>query len=72
MNKAAAYRKAIVAAVGLVFVVGAQFGLSVGADLEPAVVTAVDGALGLLTVLGVFQVPNDQAALPTFDRVPEG
>lgn len=55
---AAAYRKAIVAALGVGFIVATQLGLSVGTDLQDSLVTLIDAVLGLLTVLGVFQVPN--------------
>lgn len=59
MQRASAYRKAIVAALGVLFIVAAQLGLALGAGLEDAIVTLVDAVIGLLTVLGVFQVKNE-------------
>ena len=55
---AAAYRKAIVAAIGVVFIVFAQV-LSAFAGLQDQLVLVVDGVLAILTAYGVFRVPND-------------
>lgn len=61
---AAAYRKAIVAAIGVVFIVAAQF-LSTFAGLQDQLVLVVDGVIGVLTAYGVFRAPNDAPAPPT-------
>lgn len=63
-SKLAVYRKAIVAALGVFFVLASSFGLGLGADVEPAVVAAVNAGFGLATVLAVHQVPNAAPAPP--------
>lgn len=54
------YRKAIVAVVGAGVLVAGQFGLALAPDVPDSVGVIFDGVVGLLTALGVFQVPNDE------------
>lgn len=56
---AAAYRKAIVAGIGVSSIVLAQLGLGLGVELQDGLVALVDGVLGVLTAYGVFRVSNE-------------
>lgn len=52
-------RKFVVASAGLVVLVAGSFGLDTVAGADDQIVQAFDGLVGLLTALGVYQVPND-------------
>lgn len=56
---AAAYRKAIVAAIGVAAIV---FPDVIGADLQGGLGDLVDGVLAVLTAVGVFTVRNEPVA----------
>ena len=62
MQQAAAYRKVIVAIIGVVGIIAAHLGFALFARLDDELVVLVDAVIGLLLSLGVFQVRN--APLP--------
>jgi hypothetical protein len=61
-------RKLVVASVGLgLLVASTVFGQDV-TDASDEVLAVFDGAVALLTALGVYQVPNDPPQPPTAER----
>lgn len=62
MDRAASYRKLIVALVGAGVIIATQLGLAVPDVLDDDVIAIGDSVISLLTAYGVFRVPN--APLP--------
>ena len=56
--KVAQIRKAVVAAIGVGFILAAET-LDAFVGLQDGLVLLVDGVLGVLTAFGVFQVENE-------------
>lgn len=54
----ARYRKAVVAAAGVIVMIAGVFGLDTAANADDQLVQAFDGVIGALTAFGVYRVPN--------------
>lgn len=52
------YRKAVVAVVGAIAIILPAVGVTVGPDVDEAVVRLYDAVVALLTAVGVYQVSN--------------
>lgn len=64
--RAAAIRKAVVAAIGVGFILAAEV-LDAFVGLQDGLVLLVDGILGVLTAFGVFQVENEQPVVAVIE-----